>query len=312
MENKTVAPGSKEAFLNHARNTFPRPLFAAEERLRKLLKRKYAELVSEILSDFVRHAKNAGITPETLTVDADSKDGSTPDGVAAFLEQLQESEKQAKEAQDKANLKAFLENARINCEREWQEKHGHEVESDNTMRETIFDILLKSQKNFTKELGTQSNGVLPNVIASFSVDKQKLYNDNMDNIRALYLDNTMERIQGEEDILKKRLLEKIAAYVSGKSDTLDLKEVTGQMLTSSARMARFFARDQLARLNKATTISTFLHAGVTKVKWVTSHDVRVRQSHKDLDGKMFSIDNLPDEVDDYNCRCALVPAEYAD
>ena len=308
MENKTIAPGSKEAFLNHAKNGFPRPLFAAEERLRKLLKRQYAELIHELLSDFMRYAKNAGITPDVLTVDSDGKDGGTPDGVAAFLEQLQESDRQAKDAQDKAKLKAALDNARINCGAKWRKRK----EPDTSIQPLLFDVLLESQKNFMKKLGTQSNGALSNVIASFSVDKQKLYNDNMDNIRALYLDNTMERIQGEEDILKKRLLEKIAAYVSGKSDTLDLKEVTGQMLSSSSRMARFFARDQLARLNKATTISTFLNAGVTKVKWVTSHDVRVRQSHKDLDGQIFSIDNLPDEVDDYNCRCALVPAEYAD
>lgn len=312
MENKTIAPVSKEAFLNHARNSYPRPLFAAEERLRKLLKRKYAELIHELLSDFIRHAKNAGLNIDTLTLDDDGSDDNALKRLSAFFDQMAESERQAKEAQDKANLKTFLENARINCEREWQEKHSQRDDADNPMRATVFDILLESQRNFTKKLSTQSSGALPNVIASFSVDKQKLYNDNMDNIRALYLDNTMERIQGEEDILKKRLLEKIAAYVSGKSDTLDLKEVTGQMLSSSSRMARFFARDQLARLNKATTISTFLNAGVSKVKWVTSHDVRVRQSHKDLDGQIFSIDNLPDEVDDYNCRCALVPAEYAD
>lgn len=81
------------------------------------------------------------------------------------------------------------------------------------------------------------------------------------------------------------------------------------MLTSSARMARFFARDQLSRLNKATTIATFINAGVTRVKWVTAHDARVRQSHKTLDGKIFNIDSLPNELDDYNCRCALVPVD---
>ena len=68
----------------------------------------------------------------------------------------------------------------------------------------------------------------------------------------------------------------------------------------------------MARFNKAVTITQYESAGVTKVKWVTSHDVRVRESHKALDGKVFDINNLPEELHDYNCRCGLVPVEYAD
>jgi SPP1 gp7 family putative phage head morphogenesis protein len=48
------------------------------------------------------------------------------------------------------------------------------------------------------------------------------------------------------------------------------------------------------------------------VKWVTVGDVRVRKSHKELNGKIFDVNNLPQEVDDYNCRCGLVPVEWAD
>lgn len=107
-------------------------------------------------------------------------------------------------------------------------------------------------------------------------------------------------------------MKKISGYVTGKTDTLDIKDLTHSMLTSSARMARFFARDQLARLNKSTTISTLISAGVTKVRWLTSNDGRVRESHKELNRKVFDIHNLPDEIDDYNCRCTLVPVEYAD
>lgn len=76
------------------------------------------------------------------------------------------------------------------------------------MQTTIFDILLESQKKFTKKLGANSDGVMQFVVGSFSVDKQKLYNDNMENLRALYLDNTMNRIEGEKDLLKRKILEK--------------------------------------------------------------------------------------------------------
>lgn len=312
MADKIIAQGSKAAFLNFAKHGFPRPYFAAQEKLRKLLKREYARIIKGLLADFMRHAKNAGINIDTLTLDDDGSDDNALERLSAFFDQMAESERQAKEAQNKANLKAFLENARINCEREWQEKHSQRDDEDDPMRATVFDILLESQRNFTKKLGAESDNLTQVVVNSFSIDKQQLYNENMENIRALYLDNAIARIEGEEDLLKRRTLERISAYVTGQADTLDLKDLTKSMLDSSARMARFFAYDQLARLNKATTISTFINAGVTKVKWVTSNDVRVRQSHRDLNGKVFSIENLPPEIDDYNCRCALVPAEYSD
>jgi uncharacterized protein with gpF-like domain len=89
-------------------------------------------------------------------------------------------------------------------------------------------------------------------------------------------------------------------------------------------LARLFARDQMQRFNKALTLSTFTDAGVTKVKWVTCHDARVRKrsyvdkngvfhrAHTELDGQIFGIKNLPVEIDDYNCRCGLVPVEWED
>jgi SPP1 gp7 family putative phage head morphogenesis protein len=68
----------------------------------------------------------------------------------------------------------------------------------------------------------------------------------------------------------------------------------------------------MQRFNKACTIATFKSAAVTKVKWVTCNDIRVRKTHKALNGQVFDVNNLPKEVDDYNCRCGLVPVEWAD
>ena len=312
MADNLIAHGSKEAFLQFAKAGFPRPHFAAEERLRKVLKREYTKLIQELLAVFMRHAKNAGIAPETLTQDDDGNEDNALERLSAFFDQMAAEERKAKEAQEKANLKAFLENARLNCEREWKEKHEQKNDTDNPLQPALFDILLESQRNFTKKLGANAEGILQHILFSFSIDKQKLYNDNMENIRALYLDNAIKRIEGEKDLLKRQILEKIEGYVTGKTETLDIKDLTEKMLTSSERMARFFAYDQLARLNKSTTIATFINAGVTKVKWVTSNDGRVREEHKKLNGKEFPINDLPDEIDDYNCRCTLVPVEYAD
>ncbi|MGP1459945.1 MAG: hypothetical protein ACTTKL_11685, partial [Treponema sp.] len=114
MADNIIAHGSKEAFLQFAKQGFPRPHFAAEERLRKLLKREYAKLIQELLADFMRHAKNAGVAVDALTRDDDGSEDDALAELSAFFDQMAEAERQAKEAQEKANLKAFLENARIN------------------------------------------------------------------------------------------------------------------------------------------------------------------------------------------------------
>jgi SPP1 gp7 family putative phage head morphogenesis protein len=134
----------------------------------------------------------------------------------------------------------------------------------------------------------------------------------MDAVRKLYLDNSIERIMGEESLIKKRIIARIVNYAQGKTPDLDLHDLVKEGYESSDHLARLFARDQMQRFNKACTLSTFRSAGVTKVKWVTANDGRVRESHKALNGKIFDVDNLPTEVDDYNCRCGLVPVEWAD
>lgn len=85
----------------------------------------------------------------------------------------------------------------------------------------------------------------------------------------------------------------------------------------SKSKARFLARDQLAKLNGDITRHQHLDAGVTKYRWSTSHDSRVRDSHRDLEGQVFSLDDPPivdkkrgrrcHPMEDYNCRCVAIP-----
>ena len=163
-----------------------------------------------------------------------------------------------------------------------------------------------------QRLLSDADGKTAQVLKSFEIDKNQFFEDNMDAVRKLYLDNSIERIKGEEMLIKRRILQTIIDYATGKSETLELTDLVKQAYTDTDHLARLFARDQMQRFNKACTLSTFRSAGVTKVKWVTVGDVRVRKSHRELNGKVFDINNLPIETDDYNCRCGLVPVEWAD
>lgn len=299
--------GTAQGFLRMQRQGIPRPIFSTEQKLKKVLEKAYNRVVKKILSDFMAQLKVVGVSKADLTQDAEGDDIQS---LLNFFDEMAKQEEEAKQAMEEANLKTSLGNVQSVLQGQWDTENPEPIGED--ISDSVLDILLKNQRDYTTRLERDAGDQMKRIINSFSLDKQRLYNDNMENVRILYLNNTIERIGWEENWLKKRFLQKIADYVEGRSDTLDVKELTKSMLHDSARMSQFFARDQLSRLNKATTLSTFVSAGVTKVRWVTTHDVRVRDSHKALDGKIFDINNLPNEIDDYNCRCGLVPVEWSE
>jgi SPP1 gp7 family putative phage head morphogenesis protein len=67
------------------------------------------------------------------------------------------------------------------------------------------------------------------------------------------------------------------------------------------------SRTEINNLNRDLNATLATNIGVEKCRWSTSLDERVRPSHRVLEGKIFSYDNLPPEYNDYNCRCVLIP-----
>lgn len=85
----------------------------------------------------------------------------------------------------------------------------------------------------------------------------------------------------------------------------------------SRSKARFLARDQMAKLNADIAQKQQTEAGVEEYIWSSSGDGRVRDRHKELDGKKFKWSEPP-IVDkktgrrahpgqDYQCRCVALP-----
>jgi len=84
----------------------------------------------------------------------------------------------------------------------------------------------------------------------------------------------------------------------------------------SRSKADLLARDQTLKLNGELTEKRQTQAGITRYKWSTSNDERVRKTHEDLDGEDFSWDDPPVTNDagdrnhpggDYQCRCVAIP-----
>lgn len=296
--------GTKAGFLRMQRQGIPRPLFSIEDRLAKLLAGRYRNLTRKLLKDLRTQCRQSNIT-----IDAAPEDDTLESLLQFFDDMKKEMEKQQEE-NEKAIGRVNLNTVANTLEHQWLEEE--EPEESEYFVQAIDNTFKTEQKDYLKRLISDADQKTSWLLQSFTIDKQKFFNDNMDAVRRLYLDNSLARIRGEEELIKRRILQKIIDYATGESDTLDLDELVKEGYTSSDHLARLFARDQMQRFNKACTLSTFKSAGVTKVKWVTCGDVRVRKSHRELNGKIFDVNNLPPETDDYNCRCGLVPVEWAD
>ncbi len=142
----------------------------------------------------------------------------------------------------------------------------------------------------------------------FALDKDEVFQSRLDGLMETFLKNSLERVEKEENFLKSSFLMDLNDYILGKSKDLNsLKSVIAAMKETSTREARFFARDQFARLNKAMTVTSIEQAGAKRVRWMTVGDGRTRPTHRALNGKVFDINNIPDEQHDFNCRCSFYP-----
>lgn len=304
MNGYIYSPGTKKGFDRMQRLGIPRPLFRIEDKLARLLKREYKKLVRRLLIDIKEAATNAHVTLDHAADNVMTLDSDLDDLIKFFEEAAQE---------DDIARKANLQAAANSLEHQWLDDDETTLFDERELiQEGVEKAFKAEQADYLQRLFQDGDDRFKSIIASFSLDKKKLFNENMEGLRRLYIDNSFKRIAGEQNFIKRKMHQRILDYIEGRSDTLNLHELTKYAYDVGDHMARIFARDQMQRFNKALTITTYESSGATKVKWITSHDVRVRKSHKELDGQVFDIKALPSEIDDYNCRCGLIPVEWSD
>ena len=113
-----------------------------------------------------------------------------------------------------------------------------------------------------------------------------------------------------------RLRRRVADNTFAGNRARDLVKVIQHDFGISENKAKFLARQETALLMSQFREERFKSAGVEKYRWSTSGDSRVRERHRELNGKVFTWDNPPiiDELghrghpgQDYNCRCIAIP-----
>ncbi len=84
----------------------------------------------------------------------------------------------------------------------------------------------------------------------------------------------------------------------------------------SKSKAKFLARQETSLLMSKYTAQRYRQAGITRYKWSTSHDERVRDRHRELNGKVFYFSDPPPSGDKgepgkpgepFGCRCIAIP-----
>ena len=303
------SPKTRQGFLRMRRMGIPRPLFSIENELAKTLASRYKKLAAQLLKDLKDKIKRNGLTIDRALV-ADGKEEENLESLMKFFDEM--GEKMRKEQEETAN-RANMGSVANSLEHEWFEENQEEqAQHDEQFYSDVERIFKKQQKKYLERLLDDADGKTKRILQSFTIDKKKFFDDNMDEVRRLYVQNSLERIDWEQEDIKRAILKRITDYAMNRTDELKLDDLTKDAFNRGEHLARLFARDQMARFNKACTLATFRSAGVTKVQWLTANDGRVRETHRMLNKKIFDVDNLPEEINDYNCRCGLVPVEWAD
>jgi hypothetical protein len=197
------------------------------------------------------------------------------------------------------------------------------VMNEKQLTKQMRDELADAQRFFFKNF-VENNKDKVAMKIDFALNRDDVFAHRLDRLRELYLENSIKRISQEQDVLKRAFLSHYVGFITGQSvDFESFDDIVDRMKQTGVRESRFFARDQFSKFNKALTIASYEEADVSYVKWLTVRDFRVRgrpggaypnakPSHWALHGKVFRIDQIPDEKNDYLCRCSLVPATEAE
>ncbi len=93
-----------------------------------------------------------------------------------------------------------------------------------------------------------------------------------------------------------------------------IREQLEEEVGISKNKAQFIAVDQAGSILGQMTAERHQQIGIDKFKWLTSHDERVRDSHKVFANEVFSYDDPPTvngrvvlPGEDYRCRCVAIP-----
>lgn len=156
---------------------------------------------------------------------------------------------------------------------------------------------------------------LREVAASLVVSPQLL--PNLRDASAMWVAENANLITGMSDEVLDDLAARLRNEWARGARWEDISALVQDRLGVGRARAELIARDQVGKLNADMTRERQRAVGVTRYKWSTSRDERVRESHRHLEGSIQTWANPP-IVDprtgrrdhpgrDFQCRCVAIP-----
>jgi SPP1 gp7 family putative phage head morphogenesis protein len=112
-----------------------------------------------------------------------------------------------------------------------------------------------------------------------------------------------------------RLRDMVERYQMSESNE-SLKEMIMSEWGVTANKANFLAQQETSLFFSKFSMNRAKTAGVRRYRWSTSHDARVRERHRELQGTIHSVDDPPvvdlktgrraHPGEDFGCRCAAI------
>lgn len=138
--------------------------------------------------------------------------------------------------------------------------------------------------------------------------------DDLDALKELWVGENIDLIRSIDDETMRRIRQALIARIAGsvnhaglaKDLIAEIQAITGK----EKRRAELIARDQLGKLHGQINRRKQESLGIDEYEWETSHDERVRDSHRALQGKVFSWSKPPPEGHPgypIRCRCIALP-----
>jgi SPP1 gp7 family putative phage head morphogenesis protein len=284
MKVKTV----KTAFSKMKKRGIITPPISLTDMTTKSVKEIYHLNLDRLEQELLKHLEVYNVEHDKSVIVKDSIEG-----LINYLERL---------GTDSPFVKKILGNVEILL------NAGTDLYHYDKLKKRMYNQFGKASNHFFKDLFEDADENLVSNLFKYKLNKNDVFEKRIDDIKELYIDNAINRIAGEQNDLKKRFLQRLTNWVTGESQTIDVKDVITEMKKTAVSEARFFARDQFCKFNKALLIASFKAAGVKRVKLTTCKDRAVRPEHRSWEGLIFGIDNIPNAWwNDYNCRCGAIP-----
>ena len=218
----------------------PRPPFALENQMYKRLKRIVLETAKKVLRDFAAEARMNNLYFKDGQLVNDGSE--TLKDLMDFFDEMGRQE----EARSKFINEMKMSSIGASLKERWLQEADMNDEIDdeeeNALVEALETFFKKDQEKMLETLKKDASEK-HNVRVTFSLDKQKIFDENMAGLRKRYIDNSIKRIRGEQNDIKKAFLRRLVDYATGKTETLEIGDVMRQIVEIGDGMARMFARD---------------------------------------------------------------------